>query len=121
MKNAFSGSVKRSKEPIISKRTNKVWIIAFITVLVVAGTLLVNAAAQKAAVPKPQDKLAIGENEVKQLLLLMDTDKKGMVSKQEFMNFMQAEFDRLDKDKTGQLNVKAITQSNMSASRFVGK
>ena len=103
------------------KRPNKAWIIALITVLVVAGTLLVNAAAQKAAVPKPQDKLAIGENEVKQLLLLMETDKKGMVSKQEFLNFMQAEFDRLDKDKTGLLNVKALTQSNMSASRFVGK
>jgi hypothetical protein len=41
------------------------------------------AVAQKAAAPKPQDKLAIGEDEVKQLLLLMkqllllmDTDKK---------------------------------------------
>lgn len=35
------------------------------------------AVAQRAAVPKPQDKLALGEPEVKQLLLLMDTDKSG--------------------------------------------
>jgi len=101
--------------------TNKIWIFAVITVLVVTATLLVNAAAQKASVPKPQDKLAIGENEVKQLLLLMEPDKKGMVSKQEFMKFMEAEFGRLDKEKTGALNVKTLTQSNITASRFVGK
>jgi len=103
------------------RRANKVWIIAIITVLVVTGTMLVNAAAQKASVPKPQDKLAIGENEVRQLLLLMNTDKQGNVSKQEYMKFMEAEFERLDKDKKGELNVKELTQSNLSASRFAGK
>jgi hypothetical protein len=41
-------------------------------VLVVTGVLLGNAVAQRQAVPKPQDKLALGEPEVKQLLLLMD-------------------------------------------------
>jgi hypothetical protein len=50
--------------------------------------------AQKAVVPKPQDKLALGEPEVMQLLLLMDTDKNGKISKQEWMRFMEAEFDR---------------------------
>jgi hypothetical protein len=54
------------------------------------------AVAQKAAVPKSQDKLALGENEVKQLLLLIDTDENGKISKQEWMKFMEAEFDRLD-------------------------
>lgn len=38
----------------------------------------------------------------------MDTDKDGKVSKQEWMTFMEAEFDRLDKAKNGQLDVKAI-------------
>ena len=102
-------------------RTNRGWIIGVITVLVATGTMLGNAAAQKAAVPKAQDRLAIGENEVRQLLLLMETDRNGKVSKKEYMKFMEAEFERLDKNKTGELNVKELTQSNMSVSRFVGK
>jgi hypothetical protein len=54
--------------------------------------------AQKASVPKSQDKVALGEGDVKQLLLLMDTDKNGKISKQEFMTFMEAEFQKLDKN-----------------------
>jgi Ca2+-binding EF-hand superfamily protein len=102
-------------------RTNWLWIIVVIAVLVVTGTKLGNAAAQKAAVPKPQNKLEIGEDEVKQLLPLMNTDKNGMVSRQEFMRFMEAEFERLDKNKKGELNVKELTQSSLTANRFAGK
>jgi Ca2+-binding EF-hand superfamily protein len=102
-------------------RTNWLWIIVVIAMLVVTGTKLGNAAAQKAAVPKPQNKLDIGEDEVKQLLPLMDTDKNGMVSRQEFMRFMEAEFERLDKNKKGELNVKELTQSSLTANRFAGK
>jgi len=102
-------------------RKNKLWIIVVIAVLVVTGTMLGNAVAQKAAVPKPQNKLAMGEDEVKQLLPLMNTDTKGMVSKQEYMKFMEAEFERLDKSKKGELNVKELTQSSLAASRFAGK
>ena len=102
-------------------RANRLWIIVVIAVLVVTGTKLGNAAAQKAAVPKPQNKLAIGENEVKQLLPLMDTDKRGMVTRQEFMRFMEAEFERLDKNKKGELNVKELTQSTLTANRLAGK
>lgn len=102
-------------------RTNRLRIMVVIAVLVVTGTKLGNAAAQKAAVPKPQNKLAIGEDEVKQLLPLMDTDKRGMVSRQEFMKFMEAEFERLDKNKKGELNVKELTQSTLTANRLAGK
>ena len=102
-------------------RTNRLRITVVIAVLVVTGTKLGNAAAQKAAVPKPQNKLAIGEDEVKQLLPLMDTDKRGMVSRQEFMKFMEAEFERLDKNKKGELNVKELTQSTLTANRLAGK
>jgi hypothetical protein len=102
-------------------RTNRLRIVVVIAVLVVTGAKLGNAAAQKAAVPKPQNKLAIAENEVKQLLPLMDTDKRGMVSKQEFMRFMEAEFERLDKNKNGELNVKELTQSTLTANRLAGK
>jgi Ca2+-binding EF-hand superfamily protein len=73
-------------------------------------------------VPKQQRTIALGEQEVKQLLLLMDTDKNGKISKKEFMDFMEAEFDRLDTDKSGELDVKELKQSQVRASRpAVGK
>jgi hypothetical protein len=102
-------------------RKARLWVLIVIAVLVVAGTMLGTAAAQKTSVPRPQNKLAMAEDEVKHLLSLMDTDKKGMVSKQEFMKFMEAEFERLDKSKKGELNVKELTQSSLTASRFAGK
>jgi EF hand len=40
---------------------------------------------------KREKNLAIGETEAKRILLLMDKDKNGKVSKQEFMSFMEAE------------------------------
>jgi hypothetical protein len=103
------------------KQTNRVWIIMAITAMIVTGSMLGNAAAQKASVPKPQDKLALGEDEVKKLLLIMEPDKKGKISRQEYMKFMEAEFERLDKDKSGELDVKKLTQWSVTASRFVGK
>ena len=36
---------------------------------------------------------------------------------QEFMGFMEAEFDRLDKDKNGELDPKELTQSRIRAYR----
>lgn len=102
-------------------RKGKLCIVVVISLLVVTGTMLGNAAAQKASVPKPQNKLLIGEDGIKQLLPLMDADKNGMVSKQEFMKFMEAEFERLDKSKKGELNVKELTKSTLTASRFTGK
>src|ERR1700680_5322766 len=94
-----------------------------IAILATTWGMVGTAGAQKAEVPKPQDKLAIGEDEAKQLLLLIDTDKKGKISKQEWMRFMEAEFDRLDKAKNGELDVKELTQSRLRVSHFlsVGK
>jgi Ca2+-binding EF-hand superfamily protein len=90
--------------------------------LITAGTGIGTALAREQASP-PQDKIALGEDEVKQLLMLLDTDKNGKVSKPEFMKFMDAEFDRLDKDKSGELDVRELTQSQVRVSHFtdVGK
>lgn len=66
--------------------------------------------------PKDSEKeknLALGEGEAKRMLLLMDKDRNGKVSKQEFMSFMEAEFERLDKNKDGELDVKELTQSQV--------
>ena len=104
--------------PTMLRRTNISWFVLVITLLVVTWTILGTAVAQRAATPKPQEKLALGEAEVKQLLLLMDTDKNGKISKQEWMKFMEAEFDRLDKDKSGDLDAKDLTQSKLRVTQF---
>jgi Ca2+-binding EF-hand superfamily protein len=88
-------------------------------VLAVTWAIFGTAVAQRQAVPRPQNKLALGEAEVKQLLLLMDTDENCKISKEEWMKFMEAEFDRLDRDKRGQLDVKELTQSKLRVSHPV--
>lgn len=103
------------------KRVNKRLILLVSLVLVATVGLLGTAEAQKASVPKSQDKMALGEEGVKQLLLLMDTDEDGRVSKRQYMRFMEAEFERLDKGKTGELDVRELTKSTVTANRFVGK
>lgn len=100
----------------MSRRMNVVLAIA---VLVATWTVPGKAIAQKQPAPKPPDKLALGEDEVKQLLLLMDTDKNGKISKSEWLKFMDAEFDRLDKSKNGELDVTEIAQSKLRATRHV--
>jgi hypothetical protein len=101
--------------------TNKVRLIIGALVLLAAVTFLGTAAAQKNSAPRPQDRLAIGEDNVKQLILLMDTDKNGMVSKQDYMRFMEAEFHRLDKSNHGQLDARELNRSTLYASHFTGK
>jgi hypothetical protein len=101
---------------ILLLRTKLAVVIVILVVLVAIWAMLGIAVAQKTAVPKAQDKLALGENEVKQLLLLMDTDKKGKISKREWMKFMEAEFERLDKDKKGQVDIKELTPSKFRVS-----
>lgn len=95
-------------------------LILVIAALVVTWVGLGNAVRQKASVPKPQDNLALGEDEVKKLLLLMETDKNGKVSKQTFMKFMEEEFDRLDKNKIGELDAKELNRTTPHA-KHVGK
>lgn len=68
------------------------FVVVVIAVLVATGAVLGTAVAQKASAPKPQDNLVLVEGEVKKLVLLMDTDNDGKLSKQEFMSFMEAEF-----------------------------
>lgn len=69
--------------------------------------------AQKATTPKP-NKPNLTSEKVKELLLLMDTDKNGKISKGEWMKYMSAEFDRLDKDKSGELDPKELMESRVS-------
>ncbi len=53
----------------------------------------------------------------------MDTDKSGKISKREWMRFREAELDRLDMDKTGELDVKELAifrgDSNPPPARYI--
>jgi hypothetical protein len=74
------------------------------TVLIAAASSMTTAVADDAPPAAVAPKLATGITPLAQLLELMDTDKNGKVSKQEFMRFMEAEFDFADKNKDGELD-----------------
>jgi hypothetical protein len=69
--------------------------------------------SQPPVTPQKEKKLVQGEKEAKKMLLLMDKDQSGKVSKQEFMSFMEAEFERLDINRDGELDVKELTDSRV--------
>jgi hypothetical protein len=108
----------------MQRRRNILLITLGLALLVAIGFMLEPAFAGNAgSAPRRVDILALAEDEVKQLLLLMDTNQNGKISKEEFLKFMEAEFDRLDTDRSGQLDPKELTQSQLRASHFssVGK
>lgn len=90
--------------------------VVFLGTGLIPGTAV--ASDDKQAIPKAPNKQQLTDAQVKQLLLLMDTDKNGKISKQEWTNFMTAEFDRLDKDKSGELDPQELAASKVQASTF---
>lgn len=88
-----------------------------------AGPKVQFARAQNSAPPqttaplatKQKEKnLAAGEVEAKRLLLLMDRDSNGKVSHKEFIAFMEEEFQRLDVNKDGELDVQELTRTRLT-------
>jgi len=102
-------------------KTRKMLLVApLAAALAAGGAWMGTATAQNSgAVPpassadakRKEKQVVAGEAEAKQLLLLMDRDQSGKVSKQEFMGFMEAEFNRLDINKDGELDVNELIQS----------
>jgi len=84
------------------------------TGVAMVGTPMAGQEVDPKATAEREKKFAAGEREAKKMLLLMDKDNNGKVSKQEFMNFMEAEFDRLDVNKDGQLDVNELTHSRVT-------
>jgi len=84
------------------KRRKIAWIIK--------SAFVAGAIAGLAIAADNNQKVDAGVPATKQLLLLMDTDKNGKVSKQEFMSFMEAEFNKLDVNRDGELDVHELTQ-----------
>lgn len=107
----------------IFKRANTLLVILLAAVLFGISANLRSSFAQKASVPKQQDTLALGEEDVKRLMLLIGPNENGKITKREWMKFMESEFDRLDKDKSGELDAKELSRSRLTVSSFtkVGK
>jgi len=108
-------------------KTQKVGLFAIVAgILLVGGLIRTAGAASQAASPNAPDftpnskPVAAGETEAKKLLVLMDADKSGTVSKKEFMDFMAAEFDRLDTNRDGVLDVKELEKSQLAATHRGG-
>ena len=83
-------------------RTNLLLTLIVVTALGVGVSQKTNS--------KQPDRMTIAIENVKQLLLVMDA-RNGKISKQEWMRFMEAEFDRLDTEKKGELDQMEIRQS----------
>jgi hypothetical protein len=92
----------------------------YLIAAVLGGALAVSMQAlaqDKASAPKSPDQMSLAQENAKQLLSLMDTDKNGKISKQEWMNFMSAEFDRLDTDHSGELDPHELLASRVAIRR----
>ncbi len=83
-------------------------------IALVAASLAVGAASTPAFAVNARG-VAAGELWARQMLQLMDTDKNGRVSRAEWMQFMAAEFDRLDVDHSGELTVRELSGFPYSA------
>ncbi len=113
----------------------KAWPITCTSIAVLlAGAMAVGAAAPQhekstgVVSPSPaaeksekERKIAEATETAKRLLLIMDTGRSGKVSKEEWMKFMEAEFDRLDTRHDGELDVQELTQSRVRYRPAVGK
>lgn len=70
------------------------------------GSLVSAAAASPRLELTPRDKDTV------RLLLQMEPDQNGKVTKAQFMGFMEAEFDRLDLNRDGTIDLKEFGQAH---------
>jgi hypothetical protein len=105
------------------QKQSKVMLLGFALLLAAGAVAPTAITGQNSSTnaPAKEKKITAGEREAKKLLLLMDKDQNGKVSKQEFMSFMEAEFDRLDKDKNGELDVKELTEAQFRTRQAISR
>lgn len=79
--------------------------IKFVTAIAV---LAAAAGVASSAVAAEAAKGGAGATYTKALITKMDVNRDGKVTKAEFLKFVEAEFDYLDKDKSGQLDTSEM-------------
>jgi hypothetical protein len=97
------------------RRQSAVIIAALLMLLFLTGRPYVRAARTTA---HSQGKQLLSADQIKLMFLLMDTDKDGKISKQEWMSFMSSTFDQLDQNKTGKLDPKELSQLTLPGVTF---
>ena len=53
------------------------------------------------------------QGRVAAIIQQMDQDHNGRISKEEFMQYMSSEFDRIDRDRSGELTSEEISRSSL--------
>lgn len=102
----------------MQKRNKLAWIILLATSLFMMTRMVETSLASASAVHDVQGKQLLNSNQVNLLLLLMDTDRNGKISKQEWMSFAGKTFERLDQDKKGEIGPKELSQLRIGVSSF---
>jgi EF-hand domain pair len=81
-----------------------------LTMLVAAAAAAPAKGAEDTAKDKmPSSGAVMMKMDPKEVFQMMDPDKKGYVTKEEFMKFEQELFDKWDKDKNGQVSMAEFT------------
>jgi hypothetical protein len=88
-------------------------IVPFVALMASVCAAPQSAAPQSATPQSAISPLQKGEYNTVQLLQLMDKDRNGKVSRAEFMKFMNDEFDRLDVNKDGELDVNELAELHL--------
>jgi hypothetical protein len=71
--------------------------------IALVGMSLVVGSVSTGAVAQSRRTATAATRDVQELIRMMDADRNGSVSKDEFMNYMSQTFDRLDVNKSGTL------------------
>jgi Ca2+-binding EF-hand superfamily protein len=82
-------------------------LIALVGISLVVGSVSTGAVAQSRRTS------AAATRDVQQLIRMMDADRNGTVSKDEFMNYMSQTFDRLDVNKSGTLEPNELRRMTL--------
>jgi len=97
------------------RKTTRMFLICAIAAVFTVG--IVKGTPYQTNQTSDSDSLSPGE--VAQLLRLIDVNKTGKITKQQWMDFMATEFDRLDTNKSGVLDSAELSRSRLRVSSFV--
>ena len=98
----------------MGRRNKLVTMVLLIALLFTAGPFV----GDRAAGPERQSEKTLTGEDIKLIFSLMDTNKDGKISKQEWTSFMGSMFDRLDTGKTGELTPQEVSQLKWAAGTF---